>query len=78
MDNLWEMNWMEGNALYTYMTLALLPAYKAPSQPGIAVRRNRPIAHASESLKSSLQTLQLFPIDRVFRPVMNSISRGAI
>ncbi|MCX6623640.1 MAG: hypothetical protein NTY38_21750, partial [Acidobacteria bacterium] len=59
-QELWEMNWMEGNALYTYMTLALLP-------------RGRPVEHAAESLKLSLETMKLFPLDRVFRPVMNSV-----
>jgi hypothetical protein len=55
--DLWDMNWMEGNALYTFMTLALSP--KLP--------------HADESLRLSVDTLQHYPVDRVMRPVMNSI-----
>jgi hypothetical protein len=74
-SELWDMNWMEGNALYTYMTLAMLPDYRAPARPGAAVARKQPIEHAAESLKRSLETLRLFSIDRIFRPVMNSIRK---
>jgi hypothetical protein len=54
---LWEMNWMEGNALFTYMTAAL-----APESP----RRE-------EALRLANETLRLYPTDRVMRPVMNSL-----
>ena len=56
--DLWEMNWMEGNALFTFMTVALL----SDQTP-----------HREESLRLSMETLERFPRDRVFRPVMNSL-----
>lgn len=56
-EELWTNNWMEGNPLYTYMTLAML---------------TKNIEHAGESLRLSRETLNLYPIDRVLRPVMNS------
>lgn len=58
--DLWDLNWMEGNSLYTFMTLALVPDRKK-------------LAHADESLALSVDTLRRYPVDRVFRPVMNSI-----
>ncbi len=58
-NDLWEMNWMEGNSLYTYMTLVLTP------DP----------THQAEALRLANETLRLFPVDRVFRPVMNSIRK---
>ena len=33
-SELWERNWMEGNSLFTYMTLALLPEYRPVTIPG--------------------------------------------
>ena len=57
MDDLWEMNWMEGNSLFTYMTLAF---EKTPS-------------HGEEALDLANDTLRRYPVDRVLRPVMNSI-----
>jgi hypothetical protein len=54
--DLWDLNWMEGNSLYTFMTLALIPS-------------NLP--HADESLKLSIDTLRRYPVDRVMHPVMN-------
>jgi hypothetical protein len=57
MNDLWEMNWMEGNALFTYMTLAF---EKSP-------------AHGKEALELVNDTLRRYPVDRVLRPVMNSI-----
>ena len=51
---------MEGNSLYTFMTLALTPD-----------RAN--LAHAEESLALSVDTLRRYPLDRVLRPVMNSL-----
>jgi hypothetical protein len=56
---LWDMNWMEGNSLFTFMTLAL----------------DKESPHREESLKLALDTLRLFPVDRVFRPVMNSLRK---
>ena len=72
-EDLWEMNWMEGNPLFTWMTCALLPAYSAPAKPGLAVVRQRDLVHAEEAIKDAVQTLHLYPIDRVMRPVMNSL-----
>jgi hypothetical protein len=72
-SELWERNWMEGNALFTYMTLALLPEYQEVIQPG--ARRKVPgrLPHATEGLERANATLALFPVDRVLRPVMNSL-----
>jgi hypothetical protein len=58
--DLWDLNWMEGNSLYTFMTVALVPD------------RAR-LAHAEESLALSVDTLRRYPVDRVLHPVMNSI-----
>src|SRR5215475_2076333 len=60
LDGLWDLNWMEGNPLYTFMTVAL--------EPGRAR-----LAHTGDSLALSLETLRGYPLDRVLRPVMNSI-----
>ena len=60
LGELWDLNWMEGNSLYTFMTLALEPD------------RAR-LAHAEESLALSIDTLRRYPVDRTLWPVMNSI-----
>jgi hypothetical protein len=57
---LWDLNWMEGTSLYTFMTEALEPD-------------RAKLAHADESLALSVETLRKYPLDRVLRPVMNSI-----
>ena len=54
--DLWDLNWMEGNALYTFMTVALIP---------------KDLPHADESIKLSIDTLRRYPVDRVMHPVMN-------
>jgi hypothetical protein len=72
-DDLWVMNWMEGNSLFTWMTLALLPEYHAPSTPGISAAKPAEVAHGEESLRLAQETLKLYPVDRVLRPVMNSL-----
>jgi hypothetical protein len=59
LDDLWEMNWMEGNSLFTYMTLALAPEKTLP-------RRD-------EALRLANDTLRRYPVNRIFTPVMNSI-----
>jgi len=70
---MWEMNWNEGNALFAYMTLALLPEYRTPE------RRSEPpsdsVPHAAEGLQLAEATLRLFPVDRVLRPRMNSLRK---
>ena len=60
LKQLWDLNWMEGNSLYTFMTLAL-------------ERDRAKLPHAEESLALSVETLRRYPLDRVLRPVMNSI-----
>lgn len=73
-DPIWEANWNEGNSVFTYMTLALLPEYRDPA------RQNRNAAdssvpHAAEGLKLAKQSLEQFPLDRVMHPVMNSLRK---
>jgi hypothetical protein len=53
--DLWDLNWMEGNPLYTFMTVALIP---------------KNLDHADESLRLSIDTLRRYPTDRVMHPVM--------
>lgn len=69
---LWQNNWSEGNSLFAYMTLALLPRYR-----DAAARQAPPtfadVPYAVEGLALARESLVQFPIDRVFRPVMNSI-----
>ena len=72
-EDLWEMNWMESNSLFTWMTCALLPDYRAPKEPGLLTARPREISHAEEAIKMAVETLHLYPLDRVLRPVMNSL-----
>jgi hypothetical protein len=57
LDDLWEMNWMEGNSLFTYMTLAF---EKEPP-------------HGKEALDLANESLRRYPVDRRMLPVMNSI-----
>jgi hypothetical protein len=73
--DLWEMNWMEGNSLFAYMSLALLPEYRAPKKPGSSAATLGAVPHGEDALRLALESLKLFPIDRVFRPVMNSLRK---
>ena len=57
--DLWDMNWMEGNALFTYMTLAIAPEMRWPIR--------------DEAVKLAEATLRGYPVNRVFRPIMNSL-----
>ncbi len=61
MRDLWEMNWMEGNPLFTFMTI------------DSCKRAFIILAHRDESLALSLDTLRRYPLEHVFRPVMNSL-----
>jgi hypothetical protein len=70
---LWERNWREGNSLFTYMTLALLPEYRMPTLPGASRTLPDGAPHVAEGLRRSHETLIGYPLDRVFRPVMNSL-----
>ncbi len=72
-NDLWEMNWMEGNPLFTYMTLALLPEYRAPAKAGQSRAILSPVPHGIEALDLAGAALREYPIDRVLHPVMNSI-----
>jgi len=72
-EELWEMNWMDGNPLFTWMTCALLPDYRAPAKPGLPAAGPREISHGEEGMRAALETLRLYPVDRVLRPVMNSL-----
>lgn len=63
---------MEGNALFTYMTLAALPEYRRVEQAGALRGASSQIPHTEEGLRLSSDTLVRFPVDRVLRPVMNS------
>jgi hypothetical protein len=68
-SELWDLNWMEGNPLYTFMTLALIPQKWEPGAPQVWTK----LPHAEESVKLSIDTLRRYPVDRVMHPVMNSI-----
>ncbi len=72
-SELWEVNWMEGNSLFTYMTLALLPEYRAPDEPGVLRGPWPDVPHSAEAHRLAQETLVRFPVDRVLRPVMNSL-----
>ena len=73
MDELWEVNWMEGNPLCAWMTRALLPQYRPPIKPGVCAMATVEMQHGDEAMGFALETLRLYPVDRVLRPVMNSI-----
>ena len=64
---------MEGNSLFTYMTLALLPEYQKVTEPGAPRDPCADVPHATEGLELANATLARFPVDRVLRPVMNSL-----
>lgn len=70
--DLWEMNWMEGNSLFAFMTLALLkPPLTLPLRKG----ELEGVPHGEEGLQLANQTLRLYPYNRVLRPVMNSLRK---
>ena len=73
--DLWEMNWMEGNSLFAFMTLALLPEYRAPQKPGYSRAVPVKVSHGEEGLRLAIETLHDYPVDRVLRPVMNSLRK---
>ncbi len=74
-SDLWEANWTEGNSLFTYMTLALLPRYRTDEERAAGAPPSQQVPHAAEGLKLANQTLALYPVDRVLHPVMNSIRK---
>ena len=71
--DLWDRNWQEGNSLFTYMTFALLPEYAPPRAPGERRAVGNQIPHGEEALGQAHETLVRYPVDRVLRPVMNSL-----
>jgi hypothetical protein len=70
---LWENNWTEGNSLFAFTTLALLPEFK---QPGAGATSLDAVPHAAEGLQLGLETMAHYPLDRVLRPVMGSLRPG--
>jgi hypothetical protein len=72
-STMWETNWFEGNSLFTYIALALLPQYRDAAQ--IAAKTAPTTTHAAQSLQLARETLELYPLDRVMHPVMNSIRK---
>lgn len=72
-EDLWDLNWMEGNPLYTFMTVVLIPQKWDPARTGVANPEWMKLPHAGESMKLSIDTLRRYPVDRAIRPVMNSI-----
>jgi hypothetical protein len=75
LTDLWDLNWMEGNSLYTFMTLEMLKARGRPVAGRAAVVGDflSTLPHTRESLDLSIDTLRRYPVDRVLHPVMNSI-----
>jgi hypothetical protein len=73
--DLWEMNWMEGNSLFAWMTRAMVPEYRAPKKPGVASTAPDEIPHGEEAVRLALETLRLYPVDRGLHPVMNSLQK---
>ncbi len=83
-SRLWENNWTEQNSLFAFTTFALLPEYRNPHERAssqTAAVTNETIAdidvpHAAEGMQFAIDSLQNYPIDRVFRPVMGSLRSG--
>jgi hypothetical protein len=75
-SNMWETNWFEGNALFAYISLALLPEYRDAAQIAAKVAPTAP--HAAEALHGARETLELYSLDRVMHPVMNSIRKDVL
>ncbi|HET6327158.1 MAG TPA: hypothetical protein VFG04_20925 [Planctomycetaceae bacterium] len=75
LSQLWEANWSEGNPLFTYMTLSLLPLDRSNERGAAGMMSGRDVPHATEGLRLANETLALYPVDRVMRPVMNSIRK---
>jgi hypothetical protein len=71
LEQLWDANWNEGNPLFTYMTLSLFSDRAVPSSGSSPPA----IPHAAEGLSLANETLKLYPLDRVLKPVMNSIRK---
>ncbi len=52
-SNMWETNWFEGNALFTYIALALLPEYRDAAQIAAKIAPTAP--HAAEPCKAPVK-----------------------
>ncbi len=78
LTDLWDMNWMEGNPLYTFMTLEMLKARGRPLATRVEIVGGIAsyLPHTQESVDLSIETLKRYPVDRTLRPVMNSIRAG--
>ncbi len=74
-NSLWENNWTEGNALFAFTTLSLLPKYSTPDELRSAQATKSTVPHAEEGLKLGIETLRNYKLDRVFRPVMGSLRK---
>jgi hypothetical protein len=74
-SELWEANWTEGNSLFAYMTLSLLPEDRSTERGAAGAKPPEGVPHGVEGLRLANETLKLFPVDRVMRPVMNSIRK---
>ena len=73
-SQLWDFNWMEGNSVFTYMTLALLPEMRTEADRK-AASLPESVPHAKEALALANDSLGRYPVDRVLRPVMNSLRK---
>lgn len=71
---LWEANWSEGNAVFAYMTMALLPEYRDASRHAQNAADSG-VPYAAEGLKLARQSMIEFPISRKLSPVMNSLRK---
>lgn len=70
--SLWENNWTEGNSIFAYMTMSLVPEYRSADKR-TQLPSDAAVPHATEGLKLARQSLVEFPFDRVMHPVMNSL-----
>ncbi|MBX3438914.1 MAG: hypothetical protein KF861_15595 [Planctomycetaceae bacterium] len=73
--DLWDRNWMEGNSLFAYTTFALWPQHQPPPRPGQPQAVPSSVPHAEEALALANESLRQYPVDRVLRPVMNSLRK---
>ncbi|MBM4074185.1 MAG: hypothetical protein FJ267_00900 [Planctomycetes bacterium] len=75
-SRLWENNWTEGNSLFAFTTLVLLPKYRTPDEIRLAAGKFEDVIHGNEGLNLGIETLRNYKLDRVFRPVMGSFRTG--
>jgi hypothetical protein len=75
LSDLWEAGWSDGNPLFTYMALVLLPEDRTAERRTAGAAPPTGVPHAAEALRTANETLALYPVDRVMHPVMNSIRK---